>query len=202
MFVIGVTGPSGAGKGVLSNILSSLGMRIIDADRVYHEVITPPSECLCELAREFGNQILNEDGTLDRKVLASIVFDEKNKDLLLRLNSISHRYVSERIKAIIDAHKAQDEQFCVIDAPLLIEAGLCNACDLTIAVLADKNTRLERISKRDGISRDAAAARINSQKSDEFYISSTDCVVYNNTDVEKMRAGVIRILRDRKCGDL
>ena len=72
MFVIGITGPSGAGKGVISGILSSLGMRVIDADKVYSEVITPPSECLMELAQEFGNDILNRDGALDRKALSKL----------------------------------------------------------------------------------------------------------------------------------
>lgn len=202
MFIIGVTGPSGAGKGVLSNILSSLGMCVIDADQVYHDVITPPSECLCELVREFGIRILNDDGTLDRKALASIVFGENNKDKLLKLNSISHKYVAERINTKIDEYNSNGEGFCVIDAPLLIEAGLHGECDLTISVLADKSLRLERISKRDGISLDSAAARINSQKDDEFYISNTDCALYNNSDAEKMREEVIKLLHERKCGGL
>ena len=202
MFIMGITGPSGAGKGALADILSSLGMQIIDADHVYHEVITPPSDCLAELAQAFGDKILRADGTLDRKALASIVFGEKNRDKLLLLNKISHKYVAEKIKSEICDFKERGERLCVIDAPLLIEAGLCDICDLTVAVLANKKIRLERISKRDGITYDAAEARISSQKDDEFYISNTDFVIYNDSDVEKMRTEIVKILHERKCGCL
>ena len=202
MFVIGITGPSGAGKGVISGILSSLGMRVIDADKVYSEVITPPSECLMELAREFGNEILNSDGALDRKALSKLVFGEENRERLLLLNKITHKYVVRRIRETADWYRVQGEKACVIDAPLLIEAGLCDDCDLTIAVLADKALRIERISRRDGITCEAAMARINSQKSDEFYSSNTDCVIYNDTDIETLKSNVKGLLKDRKCGCL
>ena len=200
MFVIGITGPSGAGKGALSAILSSFGMCVIDADKVYHEIITPPSECLTELVREFGNEILKSDGTLDRRILASLVFGEENRERLMLLNSVTHRYVVKRIKDIMEHYRSRGEDFCVIDAPLLIESGLCCYCNLSISVLADKSIRQQRISTRDCITQEVAEIRINSQKSDEFYISNTDCVVYNNTDLNNMRENVISILRERKCG--
>ena len=202
MFVIGITGPSGAGKGALSNILSSLGMRIIDADVVYKEIITPSSDCLIELAAQFGAEILNSDGTLDRKTLAKLVFGEENREKLLLLNEITHKYVVHRIRETVEMYRSQGEKACVIDAPLLIEAGLCGDCDLTIAVLADKCIRQERISKRDHITPDEAMARINSQKDDSFYISHTDRVLHNNGDIDEMRTNAIKLLNDRKCGDI
>lgn len=199
MLIIGITGPSGAGKGVLSNILSSLGMHVIDADMVYHDIITPPSPCIDELVCEFGSNILNSDGTLNRKSLSSLVFGEENKERLLLLNAITHKYVIQKIRDSVAMLTSQGEKHCVIDAPLLIEAGLCKDCDLTIAVLADKNTRLERISNRDGITVESAAMRIASQKPDEFYISNTDYAIYNNTEIEDMRCKIIELLRERKC---
>ena len=202
MFVIGVTGPSGAGKGVISGILSSLGMRVIDADKVYSEVITPPSECLVELAQEFGNDILNSDGALDRKALSKLVFGEENREKLLLLNSITHKYVVRIIRETVKEYRAQGEKACVIDAPLLVEAGLCTDCDMTISVLADKALRVERISDRDKITHEAALARVNSQRNDEFYSSNTDCVIYNNTDIEALKSQITRLLRERKCGCL
>ena len=202
MFVIGITGPSGAGKGALSNILSSLGMCIIDADLVYREIITPPSDCLIELTAKFGEEMLNGDGTLDRRTLAKLVFGEENRERLLLLNETTHKYVVQRIRETIEVYRSQGMKACVIDAPLLIEAGLCIDCDFTISVLADKSVRQERISKRDHITLDEAAARIGSQKDDSFYISHTDCVIHNNRDIDEMRAKAIKLLHERKCGDL
>ena len=199
MFIIGITGPSGAGKGVLSDILFSFGMSIIDADKVYHDIIAPPSDCLGELAREFGDCVLNSDGTLDRRALSGMVFGEENKERLLTLNAITHKYVVEKIRDMVSTYKAQGKRYCVIDAPLLIESGLCEDCDITISVLADKEVRIKRISNRDGITLDAASARINSQKSEDFYISGTDFVIYNDSNIEEMRDKVTKLLCERKC---
>ena len=93
MTVIGLTGPSGSGKGKIAEILSEFGVRHIDADAVYHNILIPPSECLDELVEEFGYSILNAGGRLDRRALASVVFGESNRDKLERLNKITHKYV-------------------------------------------------------------------------------------------------------------
>ena len=199
MFVIGITGPSGAGKGVISDVLSSLGMRIIDADKVYGDVITPPSECLMELARVFGNEILNSDGALDRKALSKLVFGEENRERLLLLNKITHKYVASQIADEIGRCRS-DGINCAVDAPLLLEAGLQKYCDFTIAVLADEKTRIERIIARDNISLEAALTRISSQKNDEYYSSNTDYKVYNNGDVSLLEAAVAEILSERRVG--
>ena len=198
MYIIGVTGPSGAGKGVLSEILSEYGFPVIDADKVYHSVITPPSKCLDELANYFGNGIISSDGTLDRARLSNIVFNKDQPEKLEMLNKITHAHVCKRIFAHIDELKLRGEHVCVIDAPLLIEAGLNNKCDLLIAVIADKALRAVRIAKRDSISEDRAYERINAQKSDEFYSSATDYVIYNNGDTVDVKKAIDDILAERK----
>ena len=101
MFVIGITGPSGAGKGVVSEYLISQNVNVIDADVVYHEVISPPSDCLDELVRHFGQHILDRSGALDRAELAKLVFGEDNRERLEILNKITHKYVVERIRALL-----------------------------------------------------------------------------------------------------
>ena len=114
------------------------------------------------------------------------------------MNKITHKYVIERINDIIFDCKNQGVDVCVIDAPLLIEAGIHKNCDLTISVLAHKDTRTERIMQRDGIDRSAAERRVNSQNLDEFYKENTDETVYNNGDLASLFAEVDSILQKRR----
>ncbi len=196
MTVIGITGPSGAGKGAVSKILSGYGAHIIDADAVYRDCITPPSDCLEELVRSFGRRILTGDGSLNRPALASLVFGEENKDKLLLLNKITHKYVVAKIRRTVSSLRAVGADACVIDAPLLIEAGLTKDCDITLAVLADKDIRIKRISERDGIDKDKALERISSQMSDEYYTKACDYTVFNNGELSEL-AENIKMIAER-----
>ena len=186
MTVIGITGPSGSGKGECSKYLLRQGYSILDADAIYHDLLIPPSKCLDELVREFGKQILTAGGLLNRETLASLVFGEENRERLLKLNEISHRHVTDKIQKILCSMRAMGAPVCVIDAPLLIEAGLNSMCDFVIGVLADKDIRIKRIIARDNIDIERATRRIDSQKSDEFYINSSDYTVYNNSDKQAL----------------
>lgn len=186
MFVIGITGPSGAGKGAVSGFLISKNVNVIDADAVYHEVISPPSDCLDELVSHFGRQILDGSGALDRAELAKLVFGEDNREKLELLNKITHKYVVERIRVLLKEFALAGAKACAIDAPLLIEAGLADDCNLTIAVLADKQIRAERIARRDRIDMSSAMARINSQKPDEYYVQGSYKVLFNNGDLDEL----------------
>ena len=197
MTVIGITGPSGSGKGECSKYMLSCGYSIIDADAIYHDLLIPPSKCLDELVREFGKQILTAGGLLNRETLASLVFGEENKERLLRLNEISHRHVTDKIQKIICSMRAMGAPVCVIDAPLLIEAGLTSMCDFVISVLADKETRIQRIMTRDKIDIDRATRRIDSQKSDDFYIGNSDYTVYNDSHKQSLFDTLRDILTER-----
>ncbi len=200
MTVIGLTGPSGSGKGKVAEILSEYGIKHINADSVYHNILIPPSPCLDELVETFGYKILNAGGQLDRRVLASLVFGEDNKPKLEKLNSITHKYVCARIRQIIRYFESVDCKACVIDAPLLLESGLGRDCDFVISVLADSKLRAQRIAARDNISLEDASLRISSQKPDSFYIDAADIVVYNNGDEEQLRASLFDSLKDRNIG--
>jgi dephospho-CoA kinase len=194
MTVIGITGPSGAGKGLVSDIMRKYGVHVIDSDALYHDIITPPSDCLDELVRHFGKDILFSDGSLNRKSLAAIVFEDDNNIDLDMLNSITHKYVVAEIRKTVARYRALDVTACVIDAPLLIEAELCEDCDYTLAVLANEDIRIKRISLRDGIDIHAAKKRISAQKSDEFYMENTDSVLFNNGDAHTLEVQILKLL--------
>ena len=197
MTVIGITGPSGSGKGECSKYLLRQGYSIIDADAIYHDLLIPPSKCLDELVREFGKQILTAGGLLNRETLSSLVFGEENRERLLKLNEISHRHVTDKIQKILCSMRAMGAPVCVIDAPLLIEAGLSSMCDFIISVLADKDVRIERIIVRDKIDRERAIRRIESQKSDEFYTQNSHHTVYNDADKNALWDSLSIILTER-----
>ncbi|MBE6656409.1 MAG: dephospho-CoA kinase [Ruminococcaceae bacterium] len=182
MKILGLTGPSGSGKAVVGQRFSERGIPVLDTDAVYHAWIERPTPCTEELARTFGKEILTPDGAVDRKRLAAIVFsdDDAEKTRLRTLNAISHRYVLESCRTWLEEQKKAGKRACIIDAPLLIEAELHKACDYVIAVLAPREIRLDRIVKRDGISREAAEARILAQKQDEFYKAHADFLFVND----------------------
>ena len=194
MLVIGLTGPTGAGKGTVAEIFEGYGIPIINADRVYHELITPPSSCLQELTEAFGKEILLADGSLDRRALGSIVFNDPAARE--RLNTITHRYVMEEVKTQMEHLRRDGVPVAVFDAPQLFEAGAEKACTAVISVLADRGFRLERIMARDGITAESAIRRIFAQKSDEFFKTHSDYVIENNGRIEQLAPQVHRILKE------
>ncbi len=199
MTVIGITGPSGAGKGALSGIIfEKYRFPVIDADKVYHALVSSPSACLDEIRASFGDKVINGNGSLDRRALGKEVLGESNREKLELLNKITHKYVVDEIKTTLDMYQKNNLIACIIDAPLLIEAGLCSECDFTISVIANKSVRAERIANRDNISIPDAMKRINSQKSDEFYIENTDHTVINDSDLDSLAFSVCKILSERR----
>ena len=170
MVIIGITGQSGSGKGYLSAEFAKLGYIHADADKIYHTLLSSSDALKQELVSEFGSDI-EKDGEIDRKALGEKVFGKKNSRRLQKLNKISHKHVCrEYIKMIIKAKENGAKGF-VIDAPLLIEARLHKICDVCICVICSRETRIERIMKRDGIDYSAAKLRIESQKPLAFYTS-------------------------------
>lgn len=187
--ILGLTGPSGAGKGVVAKRLSVVhGFAWIDTDAVYHGLISAPSACLDELVEAFGKDILTPDGALHRPALAAIVFDPENKDKLELLNAITHKHVLAEVDRQVKAARAAGAKGAVIDAPLLFESGADKSCTHTAAVLADRDIRLSRIMARDGLTLEAAQKRLDAQKSDDFYIERADYILENNCDISVVDA--------------
>lgn len=184
MLIIGLTGTSGAGKGYLYQYLNEEGVIFSDTDEIYHRMISRPGECVDSLKKEFGEDIINEHGGVDRKKLGSIVFGDKEK--LEKLNSITHTLILERIRQTIIIAKMQGFKYFYVDAPLLFESGFNKECDYVIGVTAPVDIRIERIIQRDGISREKAFERIKNQKDDSFFAENCNFTVINDgRDIEE-----------------
>ena len=194
MLVIGLTGPTGAGKGTVAKLFASFGVQIIDADAVYHALLVPPSPCLDELTARFGSSILNPDKTLNRPALGAIVFADQGA--LADLNAITHRYVMEQIRAELAHMRRAQVKVALLDAPQLFEAGADRDCDVVVSVLADEERRLSRITQRDGISPEAARKRMAAQLPDEFFRRNASYIIENNQSPEHLTDAVHAILSE------
>lgn len=173
--IIGITGGSGAGKSTVSAEFEKRGFFVIDADKVAHQVMEKGTECLKETVAFFGEEYLNKDGTLNRKKLGSLVFN--NKEMLDKLNEITHKYIIKEIKCL-----SQKSDNVVIDAAVLFESSLKEMCDKTVFVSCPFDIRVERIMARDKVSEKYAADRINAQKKDEYYRQKCDFEIVNDGD--------------------
>ena len=160
MIVIGLTGATGAGKGCFGKTArEKYGFVHIDTDKTAREVVMPGEPCLEDIKAFFGNSVINDDGTLNRKKIGEIVFSDAEK--LSFLNKITHHYITDRVNEIIEKARKNKETAVVIDAPLLFESGENELCDLTVGVIAEKKIRKSRIMSRDGISEEMAEKRID-----------------------------------------
>ena len=163
--VIGLTGGSGCGKTTALMVLKAMGARCFDADAIYHELLRTDKAMLAEINKAFPGAV--ENGMLQRKKLGAQVFG--NPEALQKLTAITHPCVYRAIARELDGSLA------VIDAFGLIESGLGDLCDYTVAVTAPTEARIARLMAREGISRDYAAARIAAQKTNEEF--SKSCVI-------------------------
>ena len=195
MLTIGLTGPSGAGKGMVASLFEGYGVPSIDTDAVYHALLVPPSACLDELVERFGAGILTEDGLLDRKALAAMVFAPGHEDDLKDLNRITHRHVLDEARRRLAIYRAEGKTAVLVDAPQLFESGFDAECDYVLAVLAPRDLRLARIMARDGLDESRAIARMDAQKSDDFFREHADAILVNDGRAEDLQAGIRDLLR-------
>lgn len=178
MKILGLTGPSGSGKTLFSSFLIAKGFPCINADKLYHSMLVPPSKALDAIKEAFGESFFNESGELDRRALGQLVFS--SKDELDKLNATVLPLVIEKMQAIATSYETGGAKLLIIDAPTLFEAGYDKSCDVTVSVLAPEALRIERISERDEISLSDATLRTKAQKPDSFYAERSDRVIIND----------------------
>lgn len=185
---VGVTGIYASGKGTVCAMFGEMGAKIVDTDILAREIVEPGSVTLEKLTGEFGIGILNEDGTLDRRRLANIVFKDSTKVALI--NSITHPAILRRTMDI--APEGSPEIF-MINTPLLFESGFDAYMDKNIVVTADRRQAVERGILRDNITKNEIEERLNNQISLNEKVKRADYVIDNSQTLENTRRQVIEI---------
>lgn len=197
--VIGLTGQTGAGKSTVSNAMKKCGCGIIDADKIAREVVEPKTACLKMLTNAFGCDIINKDGSLNRKKLAEKAFSSKENTQLL--NEITHPYIVELTKQRIAEYFASGCDIIVFDAPQLFESGSDKLCDIIVSVIASQECRLARIISRDGISREQALSRMKVQLSEEYFKRHSDYIINGEQDINTVTGEAETFIKSVRCGD-
>ncbi|MCL5774072.1 MAG: dephospho-CoA kinase [Firmicutes bacterium] len=185
--LIGLTGGIGSGKGTAAKILAEFGAKIIDADVISRELTKQGLPLWREIVRRWGKQILKEDGEIDRKKLASIVFSSYRE--LEELNSMTHPAIIAEVNKRISENP---DDLMVLVAPLLIEAGITEAVDYLWVVTLDVEKQIERIIQRDGCNREEAQARIQAQMPLIEKVKFADVIIDNSGTPEFMREQVVK----------
>jgi len=195
MIKIALTGGIGVGKSRAAKAFEARGVRCLDADAVVHSLYENNKQLKSDLCEAFGPIILTQQSEIDRKALGSIVFSDKEK--LLLLNRIVHKYVKTECDKWFSNCASEGARAALLEAPQLYEAGMEDWFDVVIAVTADRETRIKRICERDSISDEAAGKIIDSQLSDEKYISGANYIIYNNcNDINGLDEQIGKILAE------
>lgn len=188
VFTIGITGGTGCGKTTALNVLKDRGALILDCDEIYHELTKTSAEMRGELIDRFG-PVYGGD-TLDRKALGAVVFSDP--EALLDLNGITHKYVARELDRRLTEHAVNGGILAAIDAIGLLDIDHARKTAFNVAVTAPTEARVERLMRREGISRDYALQRIRAQKSNEYFSAHCDYTLENNGSMAEF---------ERKCED-
>lgn len=184
MKIIGLTGGIASGKSTVSRALQDLGAIVIDADEVAHTIIEPGKPAWEDIVEHFGSEVLNPDQTIDREKLGAIVFNDPAR--LQVLNQITHPRVGEQFKQMIKNIKSQQSDAVLfIEVPLLYETHMDRICDEVWVVWVDEETQIQRLMKRDGLSREDALKRIDAQMSLDEKAKRADVVIDNRFSIEE-----------------
>ena len=185
MKVIGLTGGIGSGKSAVATFLKELGAEVIDADKVGHEVFLPGTPGWQEVVETYGKEILAANGSIDRKKLSAIVFN--NPQALEKLNRIMHPRIYNEVRKRLEEYRGRGVKVAVIEAPLLIEAGWSPLVEEIWVKVAPKEKVIQRVCKDRNLSEAEIVARINSQSSTEEKIKHATVVIKDEETLEELK---------------
>ncbi len=180
-FIIGITGGIGSGKSTAAKILQRLGAYNIDTDEISRQVMSKGTECHDRLSVAFPQAVV--DGIVQRSLLRELVFasEESRK----KLNALTHPYIIAQV-----LKEAKGKKVVVVQVPLLFESGFDKLCDVTLCILSHKDSRINRITRRDNFSKELALAIIATQLSDEILIEKCDYCIENNGSIAQLETAV------------
>lgn len=196
MKVLGITGPSGSGKTTLCSLIEkNYNAFIIDADKVAKALNSnPETEYFKQMVNLFGNEILKQDGSLDRKEVAKIIYN--NHDKRKALNALTFKYVVDDINKQIDSLQNSNYDYVAIDVPLLYEAKMEKICDKVVAVVAEDKEKILRICMRDNIGEELARQRLKIQNNNEFFVKKADFVIRNEGTIDNLEKSLKEIIEE------
>lgn len=189
-FVLGVTGTFGSGKTTVARLFGSFGAKVIDADKIAHGIIQPGNKIPKSLIKAFGKSIVKKNKHIDRIALAKMVFG--NKNLLKRLNKIMHPRI---IRVIRKEIKTSGDRLIILDAPLLIEAGLRGLVDKLVVVKIERKVHIGRILKKRRLSKSEILKRIRAQISLQDKVRLADFIIDNSGAIEQTKKQARKIRR-------
>ncbi len=192
MKIIGITGGTGAGKSILAQALADCGATVVDADKISKQVSAANGAAFDEIVEKFGEEILTQQGEIDRKALGKVVFSNPQK--LELLEQITHKHIFEEMQKQINQCQTD---VAVLDVPLLFNSDFPFECDVTVAVIADPEMRLRRIVARDNVSEDMARTRMKNQLSNDDYRRLADICFENNGNIDAAEAFAKNLLLEK-----
>ena len=186
MMTLGITGRSGCGKSTVTAVFAARGIPLADADQLSREILLPGSPLLPQLAERFGADIIKEDGTLDRRLLADRAF--ATPEGKAALDALTHPEIVRRIRAAKQAAQQAGAKLFVLDGAVIIGTAAEAECDKLCVVTAPFEPSVARIVARDGISAEMAARRLNAQTPETVLTAQADYVLRNDADLAHLQA--------------
>lgn len=190
--IIGLTGSIASGKSTVAKMMTALGLPIVDADIVARDVVEPGTETLALIVKSFGEDILLEDGTLNRSKLGDIIFHEPAKRKVL--NDIMHPAIRQEMLRQRDAYLEAGQKHVVMDIPLLFESKLQHFVERILVVSVSEEVQLRRLMERNQLSKEDALARMHSQLPMSVKEKSAHAVIYNNENLQQTEEQLLKIL--------
>ena len=193
-YIVGLTGGIASGKSEAARHLSALGACCVDADAISHALTAPGGALLGVIRETFGDEVFLPDGTLNRRALGEVVFNDPAKRLIL--DSITHPAIQKAIMDDIERAVAAGENLVFINVPLLFETGMDALCDECWVVSLDRETQIKRLMARDALTASEAEKRIESQMSQDDKLRRANVVIKNGRPIELTHAELNGLLRD------
>lgn len=196
MPVIGLTGSISSGKSLVTGFIREMGIRVVDADLIAREVVRPGLPAWKQIKDYFGEEVLDSDLSINRKILARKIFGDNEK--ISKLNEITHPVIIEKINSEINKFRSSsdnDKKILVIDVPLLIETGMQTKVDKVWVVYIPEELQLKRLMDRDGLTLSEAMKRIKSQMPVGEKRKFADAVIDNSGSIQETKDKVEELVR-------